>query len=142
MPPSGCALTTRRSAAPASATASGSSARRTLSSAAIGMPMYLVRDADLGEFGRCVAHGCSTYSRSNGGERVDGVLGLVDVPAAVGVDADPALGAERLAHGPHARDVRGERLVGAATLTFAVRHPGNRASTAARCRGRRPGPSR
>ncbi len=39
-------------------------------------------------------------------ERVDGVLGLVDVPAAVRVDADAALGAERLAHGAHARDIR------------------------------------
>ena len=65
------------------------------------------------------------------GEGVHGVLGLVDVPAAVGVDADPALRAERLAHRAHAGDVV-RRASGrlAATLTFAVRHPGKRASTA------------
>ena len=65
MPPSGCAFTTRMSAASASATASGSSARRTLSSAAIGMPMYLVRML-ISRSSSTLAQGCSTYSRSNG----------------------------------------------------------------------------
>ena len=49
-------------------------------------------------------------------ERVDGVLGLVDVPAAVRVDADATLGAERLAHGAHAGDIRGQGLVAARDL--------------------------
>ena len=41
-------------------------------------------------------------------EGVHRVLGLVEVPGAVRVDADPSLGAHRLAHGAHARDVVGE----------------------------------
>ena len=110
MPPSGCALITSRSAARASATASGSSARRTLSSAAIGMPMYFVR--------RRISASSSTRRTRlldvlevERRERVDGVLGLVDVPAAVRVDADAALGAERLAHGANAGDILRQGLV-------------------------------
>ena len=39
-------------------------------------------------------------------EGMDRVLGLVDVPAAVRVDADAALGTEHLPRGAHARDIR------------------------------------
>ncbi len=74
-------------------------------------------DADLEEVGDAHA-GLLDVLEIERRERVDGVLGLVDVPATVGVDADAALGAECLAHGSHAGDVLRERLVGCRDLHF------------------------
>ena len=46
------------------------------------------------------------------GERMHGVLGLVDVPAGVRVHADPALRSDGFADGPHPRDVVAQALTG------------------------------
>ena len=76
-------------------------------------------------------------------ERVDRVLGLVDVPAAVRVDADATLGAERLAHGAHARDIRRQgarRRSRPSPSPYGIRGTGEH--RARRCRGRRPARSR
>ena len=92
-PPSGWALITRMSAAPARATASGS----------VGLTHALVggdRDAHVLDPG---AHLASSSTRRTrlldvlevvGGEGVDGVLRLVNVPAAVRIDADASLGTQ------------------------------------------------
>ena len=61
MPPSGWALITSRSAAPARATASGSLAFRTLSSAAIRTSSPSSFDLN-SDSSATVVHGCSTYS--------------------------------------------------------------------------------
>ena len=68
---------------------------------------------------------------------------VVDVPAAVGVDPDPPVGAERVAHRlqPRLRPRRGV-WPGSATLTFAVRQPAARARSRGPARGRRPARSR
>ena len=129
MPPSGCALTTRMSAAPNSATASGSSDRRTLSSAAIGMPMYFVRRLISASWS-IVAHGCSTYSRSNGASAW--------MACSASSTFQPPFASMRMRpSGPSASRTARTRATSAArvssplaTFTFAVRHPGNRASTA------------
>ena len=90
-PPSGCAFTTSRSAAPARATASGSSALRTLSSAAIGMRQVVQPFAQLGELVDGGARLLDVLEVERRRGRAQRVLGLVDVPAAVRVDADAAL---------------------------------------------------
>ncbi len=78
-------------------------------------------------------HGCSTYSsppaaRSSTG--IDGDRG-VEVPQAVDVDPDPAVGAERVAHGLEPGLVVGERLAGLGDLDLggaaaAAQHDGVR----------------
>src|SRR4030081_2500762 len=89
-PPSGVHLITATSAAPATATRSGSSARRIDSSAArlldvLQSARCLVEQADVGDSG-------------------------VDVPDAVGVHPDRPAGAERVADGFDAGEVFGQRL--------------------------------
>ena len=147
MPPSGCALITSRSAAPARATASGS----------LGLAHALVRrdrDAHVPACGaaarpapRRVAHGCSTYSRSYAAQGVDRALRLVDVPARRSRRrgcGPPGRGASRTA--AHPGHVVREGLAGLGHLHLdgaaageAVQHPGDLLRRRRRARSRSPG---
>ena len=118
-PPSGCALITTMSAAPAARTRSGSSARRIDSSAASGTPAWRRSSASSAS----VAQGCSAYSRPNGASSRSIRAAVSHVPAAVGVDPHPGRGAERVADGLDPGDVAGSGWPGSATLTLAVPQP-------------------
>ena len=99
-PPSGCAFSTRRSAAPARATAQR----------VVGLAHALVRrdrqrpvvqaGAQLGELGDGRARLLEVLEVVRV-ERVGGALGLVDVPAAVGIDADATLRPQERARRAH-----------------------------------------
>ncbi len=82
-PPSGATFSTAMSAAPERTTCSGSSALRMLSSAAIG---HVDAAAHLGQFGHRRARLFEVLQRSVGGQRLGRRDGLLDAPAAVGVD--------------------------------------------------------
>ena len=133
-PPRGCALTIRMSAAPARATASGSSALRTDSSAAIGMSQSMSRRR-ISASSSTVAHGCSMYSKSNS---------LIACAACSASSTfHPAFASIRMRpSGPSADRTARTRATSSAsdcprsaTLTFAVRHPSNLARTSGTCAG-------
>ena len=128
-PPRGCALTTTRSAAPTRATASGSDALRTLSSAAIGMPQSARRSRS-STSSSTSAHGCSRYSRSNSAR-------ACTARSASSTFQPPFASSRTRPSEPIAARTARTRATSSArvcprsaTLTFAVRQPSNRASTA------------
>ena len=135
IPPSGCALTTSRSAAPARATASGSAALRTLSSAATGTPEVGRAASQLGELGHRGA-GLLRVLEAERGQGSQRLLGL-------GRRVQPPLASTRTRpSGPTCSRAAATRATSSAsdwprsaTLTLTVRQPGNRASTPATSSG-------
>ena len=139
-PPSGATLTTTMSAASRSRTRSGSSALRMDSSAAMGTSMPLRANAiRRSRSSSTVAHGCSAYSRSWAARRPS-------ARSASSTDHAPLASTRTLAVGPIASRTAATRArscssdwPASATLTLAVVHPGNRASTSATWSGRTAG---
>ena len=129
-PPSGATLITAMSAAPASATRAGSSARRMDSSAAMGVPTCRRTCASSSSD----RQGCSTYSRPPAAASRTSIAAT----AWAGVHAPLASTLIRPV-GPRAARTAATRSAsaasvtrGSATLTFAVRQPDASTSSAAR----------
>ena len=134
IPPSGATFSTAMSAAPARTTASGSSALRMLSSAAIGTSTRRRSSASSVDRGAGLFE---VLQRAVGGQRSGGLDGLVDAPAAVGVHPH---GRHQFAHGVDPRDVVGQRLARLGDLHLGgARRPGTGPAPRPPARRRRPG---